>query len=212
MDDRAEVEALIERLVRAANLRDECARDELRRELATHFEDCGGAPGAVDATLLRFGNGDEVAARLRRAHRHSARVLYAARLATSVVVSTVVALAFQALCTLPLDLDSPALTLWPRHALGVIWSVTIVVTAVVAWEIGARRLCTRLERRPATLLTSVAVLSAGMYVTHLVTDTAIAPGFALAASGTSVAAWMSTIAIVARLDLAYLQLFGSTRP
>lgn len=74
MDERKSVAAVIERLVKEANVPDERARDELRRELESHFEESGSSPDAVRAALSRFGSTEQSAkasARRIRLARHS---------------------------------------------------------------------------------------------------------------------------------------------
>jgi predicted permease len=68
MHERKTVAELIERLVNEANLPNERARDELRRELESHFEESGGSPGAIRAALMRFGSNDAVSEAFRHAY------------------------------------------------------------------------------------------------------------------------------------------------
>lgn len=68
MDERKSVAALIERLVNGANLPSERARDELRLELESHFEESGSSPDAIRAALTRFGSADDVSEGFRHAY------------------------------------------------------------------------------------------------------------------------------------------------
>ncbi len=69
MDERRTIAALIARLVNEANLPNDRARDELRRELEAHFEDSGSSsPDAIRAALTRFGSGDVVGEAFRLAY------------------------------------------------------------------------------------------------------------------------------------------------
>ena len=64
MPDHDEIAVVIERIVAASGVGGERQREELRRELWTHFEEAGFAPEA----LRRFGSARDIAAALRRVH------------------------------------------------------------------------------------------------------------------------------------------------
>ena len=51
MDERRAPSELIERLVRDSNLPSRRAREELRRELESHFAEAGDSPEAIGATF-----------------------------------------------------------------------------------------------------------------------------------------------------------------
>jgi hypothetical protein len=211
MADRRDVDALIDRLVREARLPDARAREALRRELASHFDDVGDDPEALGDALARFGHGDAVALGLRRAHGRSAAVLRAARLVAAAVASLAVAATLVTLCSVRVSPAADVLQLGGGAAFGLVWSLLIAVAAVGAWELGVAPLCARLERRPVRALAAVATVAAVIYATHAAMHDTVGPAFALAGAGSSVAAWMASIAIAARLDLAFLARYGPPR-
>jgi len=49
------VAALVDRIVADARIADPAVRDDLRRELLSHFREAGGASEAVEDALKRFG-------------------------------------------------------------------------------------------------------------------------------------------------------------
>lgn len=68
MDERKAVATLIERLVNDANVPNERARDDLRRELESHFEESGTSPEAIRAALSRFGTSEAISEGFRQAY------------------------------------------------------------------------------------------------------------------------------------------------
>jgi predicted permease len=68
MHERRSVDALIDRLVREANLPNDQARDELRRELESHFEESGNSPDAIRSAVRRFGSTAAVSEGFRHAY------------------------------------------------------------------------------------------------------------------------------------------------
>jgi hypothetical protein len=82
------------------------------------------------------------------------------------------------------------------------------VIAVAAWELGVEPLCTRLDREPLHLVAAWAVLLVVVLAAHALRDAALDPLQASVRTAATVAAWASTIAITARLDVAYLRRFG----
>jgi len=209
VDERQAVAALIDRLVREARITSRRAREELRRELESHFEDAGRSPEALRAALARFGSEDAVREGFRRAYRRGRIALYVAKVAAAVTASTAVALALQIVVNLRTGGGPDPLRLAPGYAIGARTSIAMVLLIVAAWELGIEPLCARLERRPVRLLTILAAFFAAICITHLVTDHAIAPAHALVASGVLIAVWACTIAILVRLDGAFLKLLGS---
>ncbi|GJG89361.1 hypothetical protein tb265_48450 [Gemmatimonadetes bacterium T265] len=211
------VETLVERLVRDARLPSAPARADLRRELTAHFEDAlasaearGIAPAeALEAALARFGDVPAVAAGLRRAHRPGRAALYAAKVLASGAASLAAAVALQALAHpgLAFGPDGPRLPPW--HAPAVRAAVGLVLVAVAAWELDVAPLCVRLDRRPARLLATFAALLAAVTVTHTALHDVLAPAQVLLRTAATVAAWVAAVAIVARVDLAFVRRFGS---
>lgn len=208
---REEIDALVERLVRDAGLPNARARADLRRELASHFEDAAEQGG--DDVVARFGDVAAIADGFRRAYRPMRRALYAAKVLASLVASVAVAIALQLVAHLQTAggvdvVDGVYLSPWYRPAAHV--SMALVVIALAAWELGIEPLCIRLEHRPARLLATWGALLVVVYAAHLLRAAALDPVQALERTAATVAAWTATLAIAARLDLAYLRRFGAS--
>jgi hypothetical protein len=211
-DQREAVRELIERLVRDSDLSDARAREELRRELESHFADCGDSESALRDALARFGSPDAVARGFRAAYRRGRGALYAAKILASVVVASVVGLALELIANLRVAGDAGVVRLGGGYLVSACFAVTIVLVLVAAWEFDVEPLCARLERRPLRLVATVGALFAAIYLGHPLVHGPLAihapfdVALILAASATGVAVWVSTIAILARLDVAFLRL------
>ena len=216
-----DVSALIERIVREARIASARERDELRRELADHFEDAVSAQGGRDAhavsdnrtaeppdlcVIARFGSVDEIAQGFRRAYRPGRRALYAAKVIGSVVVATLVALAVQ----LPLHLErsAGAIAVAPLYAVAVRVSIFAVLAAVAAWELDVAWLCTRLERDPVRLTAACLALFVVLSAAHAALGMSVPALRAFIGATTMLAVWTSSLAIVARSDRAFLRALG----
>jgi len=208
MDERRAPSELIERLVRDSNLPSRRAREELRRELESHFAEAGDSPEAIGAALARFGSADAVADGFRRAYRRGRVALYVAKVLASIVASTVVALALQLLVTVAAGHGRHALHLAPAHLRISALSLAVVLVAVAAWELGIEPLCGRLERHPPLLLATLTALCPAAYVAHLALNAGSDVGGAFVGAAVTVAIWISTIAILSRLETAYVRFFG----
>jgi hypothetical protein len=130
MDEREAVSALIDRIVRDARIPGRGAREELRRELQSHFDDAGNSPGA----LRRFGNQAQVAEGFRRAYRWDYFALYLAKVAVSIIASVMAALLIQVLVNLRVEVQAEALRLAPGFSKAAVLSVAVVLALVTAWE------------------------------------------------------------------------------
>src|SRR2546427_473935 len=75
-------------------------REDLRRELWTHFEESGTAPEAVQSALRRFGAEAMVTESLRRVYRWDYACLYLAKIAASIIASLTAALLLEVLVNL----------------------------------------------------------------------------------------------------------------
>jgi len=210
-DPRSQIEELVERLVRASDVADPRAREELRRELASHFDESGDSPEALRDALARFGSAEVVGRGFRAAYRRGRGALYAAKVLASVVAATSVAVVLELVANLRVSHDGRAgLGIGHGFPISVGFALAIVILVVAAWELDIEPLCARLERRPMRLLGAFAAVFATIYFGHpLVHGPIDAPlGLVIAASATGVAVWACTIAIVARLDLAFLRLLA----
>jgi hypothetical protein len=251
MDDRRVVDRLIDRLVRDARIPRRSAREELRRELATHFEEAGSSPEALERAMARFGSEALLVEQFRQVYRWDYTAMYLVKIAASVLISVVAALAVQVLVNLRVALTAEALRLAPGFSKAAVISVAVVVGLATAWEIGRRPFdrrrallalgvyaaiclvaqvlfaigleafgpatflvaigyaCSRLDRTPARLLLMFCVFAALMYAGHLAGGVAFSPARALLASGALLAVWTSTVAILSRLDHAFLDAFNT---
>jgi hypothetical protein len=209
-DDPA-VRELIDRLVRDADLPDARAREDLRRELASHFEEAGRSPDLGRRAVERFGDTTAVAEGFRRAYGPRRILLYVTKVIASILASAAVALLLQGMVSLRLTpgLDAPYVSAWFEVSARV--SMLVVLLGVAAWELDIDHLCTRLERRPVRLLTTYLVFFTGAYVTHQLIDHVVTPGQALVGTATTLAVWICTIAIVSRVDLAFVRRIGTLR-
>jgi hypothetical protein len=208
MREPREVDALVDRLVREAGLPTAKGRDDLRRELLSHFADAGESPEALAAAVSRFGNTTVVSEGFRRAYRRGRAVVYVAKIIASIVASTLVALMVQIVFNLRDIVAAEAIRLAPRHVLGAGYSIAVVLAAVAAWELGIEPLCARLERRPIRMVTAFVALFGGAYATHSILSAYVDPAHAALASAMTIMVWMTTIAILSRFDLVFLRFFG----
>lgn len=211
MAESPEVVELVERLVREANLSSARAREELRRELLSHFEASGSSPEALRGAVERFGDTQAITEAFRRAYRRGRRALYAVKVVAAIVVCSLVALVIQVVIGIPFGLGSAIGRISLDPTTTTLYSIAIILVAVAAWELGIDPLCARLERRPLRLIATFAILLAVAHVTHSVITAMADPAHDVAAGTLTLATWMSTIAILSRLDLAFLRLFGVSK-
>src|SRR5690242_7557754 len=136
MGEPMEVDALIERLVREARVPGRAARDDLRRELATHFEDAGTSPARLQQAMTRFGDAAMVADQFQRVYRWDYAFVYAIKIAAAVLLSAIAAIGCQLLINLRLDTN--ALQLAPGFAKAALISIAVVLALATAWEISRR--------------------------------------------------------------------------
>jgi hypothetical protein len=132
------VGTLIDRIVAEAQIARRADREDLRRELSTHFEDAA-AGSSVQSAVQRFGDEAAVTACLRRVYRSDYVLLYAARLAASLAVCVAAALMIQVAVNLRLE-GAQAWRLTPGFPRAAAVSVVVVLGFVAAWELGRRPL------------------------------------------------------------------------
>jgi hypothetical protein len=170
--------ALIDRIVAAAVVPNRAEREDLRRELRSHFDECGASSPDLDAALRRFGSEASVAESLRRVYRVDRAFWYGVKLAGSIAASLAAVIAIEALVNLP-ALAAAGWRLAPEFLRGVAVSTIVVVGLVAAFE----AVRTPFSRRRA----AAAVAAYGAIVAIL--TVAIPPmGFTLAMATTLVAA------------------------
>ena len=134
MPDQDAVGALIERIVAGARIPRACARDDLRRELRTYFEDAGATPETMPDVLARFGAESLVTQSLRRVYRIDYAAAYLVKIAASVVASAAAALVIQALASVRVDAQAAMWRLTPGFARSAGVSIAVVLGLVTAWE------------------------------------------------------------------------------
>src|SRR5260221_6690638 len=104
MPDQDTVAILIERVVARARIPARARREDLRRELRTHFEDAGRSPDAAREAIRRFGEAASIGESLRQVYRWDYACWYLTRVAASIGASIAAALAIQALANLRVEL------------------------------------------------------------------------------------------------------------
>lgn len=134
MDESRDVEALIARIVRDARIPWRRAREDLGRELRSHFE----AAGDTQAVLRAFGDEAELVDELRRVYRRDYLLVCVAKGFISVVAALAVAVAFQLLVSLRFDGAAPLLHLSSGFRMSAATATAMAVCLVAAWEFARR--------------------------------------------------------------------------
>jgi hypothetical protein len=132
------VDALIERIVIGARIPSRAGRDDLRRELRTHFEEAGASPDAAAYAIRRFGDEAMIAASLRRVYRWDYAALYAAKLVASVIASFAAALLILALVNLRVELATEVWRLAPGFSRAAGLSLAVVLGLITMTEVVRR--------------------------------------------------------------------------
>ncbi len=213
MHEHDAVAAFIERIVTGARIPNRAGREDLRRELWTHFEEAGASPEAVRHAMSRFGAEARVTESFRRVYRWDYRCLYLAKIAASIVVSLAAALLIQALASLRVELQAEAWRLAPGFSHAAELSTGVVLALVAAWEVGrppVGRSRAVLRLQPAKLLLAFGVFACAQYGLHLVRSVAFGPGRAMLAGAVLAAVWSSTVVILARFDHVFFNVFETS--
>ncbi|MBY0494529.1 MAG: hypothetical protein K2Y23_09950 [Cyanobacteria bacterium] len=150
------MEELIDGIVREAHIPTRAAREDLRRELAVHFEDAVASPEGLEDALRRFGNPQVLTTHFRDIYHWDYIALYFAKLAASVIASVAVALVVQVFVNLRVEIQTEALRLAPGFSKGASVSVAVVLGLVTLWEIGRRPFD---GRRAAVAIAAYATIS-----------------------------------------------------
>jgi hypothetical protein len=196
----AEIDALIDVIVREARLPSGRERDALRRELLDHFEDAG------DGALARFGSAESVAGGFRAAYRRGRLVMHVARVLGATAVAVGLALLLQLPLNLELERGAIVLTHW--YAMAVPVSIFVVLAAIAAWELELEPLCARMERDPARMLGASLVLFVLIFTLHAFSSMPVTPAHAFLGASALLAVWASTLAVLSRADRVLLRLTG----
>jgi HAAS domain-containing protein len=136
MNEHDVIDNFIERIIAGAHIPSRAQRDDLRRELRSHFEEAGTSSEAIRNAIEHFGSETLVTESLQRVYRWDYLFLYFAKVAASIVASSAVALLIQVAVNLRVELKAEVLRLAPgfSNAAGV--SVAVVLALVTAWEVG----------------------------------------------------------------------------
>jgi hypothetical protein len=135
MDEHDAVGRLIERIIAGAHVPGRAERDDLRRELWTHFEEAGTSPEALRESLRRFGAESLVTDSLRRVYGFEYALLYLAKVAASVVASAAAALLIEVFVNLRVEVQSEVLRLAPGFSRATGGAIAVVLALVTAWEV-----------------------------------------------------------------------------
>lgn len=136
MPEHEQIADLIERIVAGARIPSRAARDDLRRELRTHFDDASASGGSQRYAIRRFGSAAMVAESFRRVYRWDYCALYVAKIAASTVASAAAAVLILALINLRIEPQADLWRLAPGFWRAIGTSLAVVLGLVTAWEAG----------------------------------------------------------------------------
>jgi hypothetical protein len=134
MRDQDPVAALIERIVAQARIPGRRRRDELRRELWTHFEDAGTSIDAARAAIHRFGAEAAIGESLRQVYRRDYACWCLARIAASMLASVAAALLIQAVVNVRVEMQADVWRLAPAFWRAAGMTIAVVLGAIAVWE------------------------------------------------------------------------------
>ena len=180
---REDIDAFIEPIVEAAQIPSRRRRDELRRELRSHFEDGGLTPEALHDAVARFGDTGRIGDSLRKVYRRDYMLFYIVKVGACIAAATMAAILIEAIAGLRLESDADAWRLSPDFAHAARFGVVLTLALVAAAEA---------TRAPFTW--SRALLSLGCY--------AIVSACALSVNANSVGAFV-TASILATIGVGF---------
>lgn len=132
------ITALIDRIVAGACIPSRAERDDVRRELLTHFEEAATSPESLAYAIRRFGDEAMVADSLRRVYRWEYLALYLAKVVASVMASFAAALLIVAAFNLRLELETEVWRLAPGFSRAAGMALAVTVGLIAAWEVVRR--------------------------------------------------------------------------
>ena len=138
MRDEDAVAALIDRIVAQAHIPSRAQRDDLRRELWTHFEEASGSPDDTRDAVRRFGAEALIAESLRDVYRWDYVLWYLAKIAAAVVASIAAALLIEVVVNLRVELQAEVWRLAPGFSRAAGMSVAVVLGLITVWEAAKR--------------------------------------------------------------------------
>lgn len=134
----ATTDAFINRIVSGARLPSRADREDLRRELWTHFESAEESLEGRPDAMQRFGAEEAIVASLRRVYRWDYVLFYSAKVAAALVASLAAAFLIQILVNIRLQGDAALWRLAPGFWNAMAVSSAIVFGLIMAWEIDRR--------------------------------------------------------------------------
>jgi hypothetical protein len=132
-----EIRSLIDRIVSGARVPRRLAREELRRELQTHFEDAASSPQQVAEAIRSFGDEALIAGAFRRVYWTDYLLAYLGKIAVSILAAAAVALVIEVAVNVRLLTPAGTWRLAPGFPHAAVLSMAVVL-AVVAVREGAR--------------------------------------------------------------------------
>jgi hypothetical protein len=138
MHEQHTVSALIDRIVAGAHIPSRSEREDIRRELWTHFEEADDSPEAVQMALRRFGPEALLTESFRRVYRWDYAALYLLKIVASIMASLAAALLIEVLVNLRVEAQAEVWRLAPGFSHGAGLSVGVVLGLVTAWEVARR--------------------------------------------------------------------------
>jgi hypothetical protein len=131
---REDLDALIEPIIEAARIPSRRRRDELRRELRSHFEAAGQAPDSVHDAVARFGNTARIGQSFREVYRRDYVLFYVVKVVASIAAATIAAVVIEAIASLRLDGATDAWHLSENFAHAAPFGVVLALAVVAAAE------------------------------------------------------------------------------
>ena len=131
---RDAIDDLIEPIVEAAQIPSRRRRDELRRELRSHFEESGSTPEALHAAVERFGSTARIGDSLRKVYRRDYILLYVVKVGACMAAATMAAILIEGTASLRLQGDVDAWHLSPGFGHAAAFGVVLTFALVAAAE------------------------------------------------------------------------------
>jgi len=212
---RDAIDAVVEPIIEAARIPSRRRRDELRRELRSHFEDSGLTPEAFDDAVARFGHTARIGESFRTVYRRDYWLFYLAKVASCIAAATIATILIEAIASLRLDGSTDAWHLSPGFAHAARSGVVLTLALVAAAEAMRAPFA---RWRALVSLGGYAILSAGALSVNANSVGAFVTASILAAIGVgfsrTATAWTSrallTLAAFAVAEYVLHQLLGVT--
>jgi len=212
---RDDIDAFIERIVDASQIPSRRRRDELRRELRSHFEESGPTPDALEAAVARFGNTLHIGDAFRKVYKREYILFYIAKVGGCIAAATMAAILIEGIANLRIGGDVDTWYLSPRFAHAAAFGVVLALAVVAAAETSRAPFA---WSRALLLLGGFALVSAGALLMNGSIAGAFATAGILAMIGVSVvrnaATWplrvLLTLAVFAVAEYLRHQSLGIT--